>query len=357
MLAGCGAGAEFHRFTGRTMGTEYAVTASGGSRCNGALSGPVEAELHGVNAQMSTWETGSELSRFNRTQAGEWVPVSADLAGVVALAQDLAQQSGGAFDVTVGSLVEIWGFGARARSGVPGSEEIAESVAQSGYRSLDARLSPPALRKRVDGLRADLSAIAKGHGVDRLAALLDGMGCTDYLIDIGGEVRVRGRNPEHRPWRIAVEMPATGFEAAAGPVLSLSGGAVATSGDYRNFRRLGDERYSHTIDPRTGRPVTHNLASVTVVAATAARADGLATLINVLGPDDGLAFARRRGIAALLLVREESGLDRRYTDAMRAHLHPPLHAQKRQNDRLGEREGVPLEERAFSGSARGYAEK
>ena len=323
MLAGCGAASEFHRLAGRTMGTEYAVTVSGGSGCNGSLPGLVEAELHSVTAQMSTWQPDSELSRFNRAPSGAWVSTSADLAGVVILAQDLARQSEGAFDVTVGPLVDLWGFGVLQRQGVPGTEEIAETAATVGYRYLEARRSPPGLRKLVDGLRIDLSGIAKGHGVDRLAALLDSRGCTDYLIDIGGEVRVRGLNPRRMPWRIAIEMPEAGGGVASGTVLSLSEGAVATSGDYRNFRTVGAARFSHTIDPRTGRPVAHDMASVTVLAETAALADGLATLINVLGPGDGLAFARRRGVAALVLMRREGGLDRRYTEAMRDHLGRP----------------------------------
>ena len=323
-LAGCGAEEmEFHLLAGRTMGTEYAVTMSGGSDCGDALSGPVKAELQNVNAQMSTWQADSELSRFNRAQAGEWIPVSVDLAVLVALAQDLAHQSDGAFDVTVGPLVDLWGFGAPERPGIPDSEEIAEAVARVGYRLLDARRSPPGLRKKVDGLQVDLSAIAKGHGVDRLAVLLDGRNCTDYLIDIGGEVRVRGLSPRRAPWRIGVEAHAAGPATNAAPVLSLSQGALATSGDYRNFRRVGDERVNHTIDPRTGRPVIHDMASVTVLAETAALADGLATLINVLGPDEGLAFAQQRGIAALALVRSKGGLERRYTEAMRDHVGNP----------------------------------
>ena len=249
--------------------------------------------------------------------------VSEDLAGVVTLAQDLARQSDGAFDVTVGPLVDLWGFGVRERQGLPGTEEIEETAATVGYRFLESRRSPPGLRKLVDGLRVDLSGIAKGHGVDRLAALLDARGCTDYLIDIGGEVRVRGLNPQGVPWRIGIELPAAGGGVESGTVLSLSEGAVATSGDYRNFRTIGGTRFSHTIDPRTGRPVAHDLASVTVLAETAALADGLATLINVLGPDDGLAFARRRGLAALVLMRREGGLDRRYTETMRDHLGNP----------------------------------
>ena len=316
LIAACGPAREYHRIAGETMGTEYAVTLSGGSACTAEVSNQIEMELRAVNAQMSTWRPDSEISRFNAAPAGKWMPVSAELAGLVALAQELARESGGAFDVTVSPLVDLWGFGVRARSGLPAAEEIADAATRVGFRYLEARPSPPALRKERAGLEVDLSAIAKGHGVDRLAALLDGRGCTDYLVEIGGEVRVRGMNPLGAAWRIAVDVPGS----SAGPVLRLTEGALATSGDYRNFRTVGDTRYSHTIDPRTGRPVAHEMMSVTVMADTAALADGLATLINVLGPADGLAFARRRGIAALALVRHEGKLDRRYTEAMRDHI-------------------------------------
>ena len=201
----------------------------------------------------------------------------------------------------------------------PSAEAIAAALRRVGWRRLDARLDPPALRKRAEGLSLDLSAIGKGHGVDRVAARLDGLGCSSYLLDIGGEVRTLGQGPKGGPWRIGVDPP------DGGPpqwVLRLSGQSAATSGDYRNFRLLGGRRLSHTIDPRTGKPVGHALASVTVVAASAAQADGLATAIQVLGPDAGWHFAHREGVAALLLVRGESGFEHRYTDSMSQFLEP-----------------------------------
>ena len=319
-LAGCLPGGGFHRSAGQTMGTEYAVAWSGGADCAPGLARLIEAELQSVNAQMSTYLRESEISRFNRAPAGEWVPVSAELAAVVALALDLSQQSGGAFDITVGPLVRLWGFGAEARDGLPAAPEIEAAAARVGYRRLSVRMAPPALYKRHPGLRLDLSAIGKGHGVDRLARLLESRGCDDYLVDIGGEVRARGSNRHGEPWRIGIETPGGDAAGAVEAVLRLSAGAVATSGDYRNFRLVGETRLSHTIDPRTGWPVAHDMASVTVVADSTALADGLATLINVLGPGAGMAFAERRGIAALALVRRDGGFEQRYTRAMRGYL-------------------------------------
>ena len=369
-LAACGPASEFHHSTGRTMGTEYAVTWSGGTDCTPALAHRLEAELHRVNLQMSTYLPDSELSRFNRGPVGKWMPVSAELAAMVVLALELSRRSDGAFDVTVGPLVNLWGFGAEERGGLPTAAEVEHSASRVDYRLLEVRASPPALRKRTADLYVDLSAIAKGHGVDRVAGLLENHGCGDYLVDIGGEVRVRGLNPHGERWRIGIQTPgsarghpshkesASGHpsqnESASGhpshkeedveqvlvsasrewarqrlpshkeegveQVLVLSAGAVATSGDYRNFRLVEGMRLSHTVDPRTGWPVKHPMASVTVVAESAALADGLATLINVLGPVDGLAFASDRQIAALALIRRQGMFEQRYTDPMRDYL-------------------------------------
>lgn len=300
------------------MGTQLALTHAG---CNGDVQAAVVHELQQVDAQLSTWRPDSEVARFNASAAGEWFPVSARVAGLALEALALSRRSGGAFDLTVAPLVQLWGFGPHAPVGesVPGAEAIAAAMQRVGWQQLEARLDPPALRKRVDGLSLDFSAIGKGHGVDRVAERLNGLGCRSYLIDIGGEVRTLGQGPRGGPWRIGVEQPDGG---AVQRVVRLSGQSAATSGDYRNFRVLDGRRLSHTIDPRVGEPVTHALASVTVVAASAAEADGLATAIQVLGPDAGWRFARREGVAALLLERSESGFERRYTESMSQFLQP-----------------------------------
>lgn len=300
------------------MGTQLALTHAG---CDGDVEAAVVHELQQVDAQLSTWRPDSEVARFNASAAGEWFPVSAPVAAVAVEALALSRRSGSAFDLTVAPLVQLWGFGPQAPVGesVPGAEAIAAAMQRVGWQQLEARLDPPALRKRVDGLSLDFSAIGKGHGVDRVAVRLDGLGCHSYLVDIGGEVRTRGRNSTGRPWRIGVEQPDGSLPQW---VLRLSGQSAATSGDYRNFRLLDGRRLSHTIDPRVGAPVSHALASVTVVAASAAEADGLATAIQVLGPVGGWHFARREGLAALLLVRSESGFERRYTESMSQFLQP-----------------------------------
>ena len=311
-LSACGQGPAYRHYRGEAMGTQVALTHAG---CAGDVDAAVVQELRRVDAQLSTWRPDSELARFNASAAGDWFPVSAPVAAIAVEALALSRRSGGAFDVTVAPLGQLWGFGpqAPAEASAPSAEAIAAAMGRVGWRRLEARLEPPALRKRVDGLALDLSAIGKGHGVDRVAERLDRLGCRSYLVDIGGEVRTLGQSPKGGPWRIGVEQPDGG---APKWILTLSGQSAATSGDYRNFRMLGERRLSHTIDPRDGRPVSHRLASVTLVAGSAAQADALATAIHVLGPDAGLDFARRQGLAALLLVRGDGGFEGRHTGPM-----------------------------------------
>ena len=317
-LGACGSPSAYHHYRGEAMGTVVALTYAG---CAGEVEAAVVHELQQVDAQLSTWRPDSEVARFNASAAGEWFPVSAPVAAVTLEALSLSRGSGGAFDLTVAPLVRLWGFGpqAPADQSVPDAATIALTMRRVGWRKLEARLDPPALRKRFDGLSLDFSAIGKGHGVDRVAERLNRLGCRSYLIDIGGEVRTLGQGPRGEPWRVGVEQPDGG---AVQWVVRLSGQSAATSGDYRNFRMLDGRRLSHTIDPRAGAPVSHALASVTVVSASAAEADGLATAIQVLGPDAGWRFARREGLAALLLLRSESGFERRYTESMSQYLQP-----------------------------------
>jgi len=237
---------------------------------------------------------------------------------VVQAALDVSRTTDGALDVTVGPLVNLWSFGPESREpAVPSPAAIAERLAAVGWSRLEVRLDPPALRKRSGELEVDLSAIAKGHGVDVLAGLLEARGCLDYLVEIGGEVRVRGHRADGAPWTIGIEAPDTGARRVA-EVLTPGDAAVATSGDYRNFFEAGGKRYSHTIDPRTGRPIEHGPAAVTVVADTCTLADAMATALMVLGPEAGRALAVREGLATLFFVRRNGGLERLTTPAFDA---------------------------------------
>ena len=311
VASGCG-GENYHSLDGQTMGTSYRVVA----RCPLALDpARIEAVLSGVNASMSTWDDDSEVSRFNASPVGEWMALSAPFTQVLGTALTLSAMSDGAFDVTVGALVDVWGFGPVAAREWPDGAEIEAALARTGFRHLE--LSGNRLRRTGD-VRIDLSAIAKGYGVDAVAADVAGQGCTDYLVEIGGEVRVRGQSPRSEPWRLGIEAPDE--SGSAHRVFTLNEGAIATSGDYRNFFARDGKRYSHTIDPRLGMPVEHALASATVVHPSAMWADGYSTLIAVLGPEAGFAFAESRDLAAYLLVRREDRLEPRVTTAMAALL-------------------------------------
>lgn len=308
LVAGCSDGDEYQRYGGSTMGTYYEVTA----RCPDDVAGVIEATLQAVNAEMSTYLADSHLSRFNRAGAGQWFAVPATVVQVVTAAAELSRQSDGAFDVTVGPLVNLWGFGPEEAAGIPAAESIAAALADIGHERLTARHQPPALRKSGT-LYVDLSAIAKGHGVDRVVEDLRAAGCQDMLVDVGGEVRGSGMSPAGRRWRIGVEVPDPGSRGGIQRIVSLAEAALATSGDYRNFVEIEGRRYSHTIDPRTGYPVEHDLASVTVLHESAMWADGYATVLSVLGPEAGMEFAETHGLAALFVVREAEGFQERYT--------------------------------------------
>ncbi len=323
LLCACTPEPEVWRFDGATMGTTWHVTLvdpPAGLARESAAAG-IDAALERVNAQMSTYRADSEVSRFNRAAPGEWFAVSADTAEVVATALAVHERSAGAFDITVGPLVDLWGFGAgsKRRARVPAPDEVAAVAARVGSAALRVRAEPPALFKAADR-EIDLSAIAKGYGVDRAALWLEGNGVANYMVEVGGEVRTRGRNPQGRKWRIGIEAPELLQQGRAITAVALSGESVATSGDYRNYFEAGGRRYSHTIDPATARPVEHALASVTVVAADCKTADALATAIDVLGPDQGLAFAERENLPVYLLVRAGAGFESRHSPAFGPYL-------------------------------------
>lgn len=303
--------AQAHVFQGPTMGTTYVVkvVVKGGlsEERKSYLHELIEGELEGVNAKMSHYLEDSELSRFNRSRETTPFSLSEDTWEVFRHAQELSELSGGAFDITVGPLVDAWGFGPPGRPSQPPSDiMIAGLVEQVGYTKLE--LDPEALtvRKSEPNLRCDLSAIAKGYAVDLVAEALDKEGLTDYMVEVGGEVRTRGANDSGQSWRIGIERPLAG-DRALQRIVGLSGFSMASSGDYRNYYEMDGKRVSHTIDPRTGRPITHRLAAVSIVEELCVRADGLATALMVLGPEEGYRLAVENDMAVLFLVHDGEG--------------------------------------------------
>ncbi len=318
--AGCSDSlAQWSKFSGSTMGTVYHITAECPS---GKLQqADIARELDWVNNVMSTYIHDSTLSRFNRSGIGSWMTVEAELLQVIEVALELSQSSGGAYDITVGPLVNLWGFGAQSNGAgnPPSKRQISQAMESVGYTSIKTRLQPPELLKQIN-LYLDLSSIAKGYGVDRVAELLSRYQCENYLVDIGGEVRTRGFSPKTRSWRIGIEVPEAESFGAINRIIELPDVAVATSGDYRNFLEWDGTSYSHIIDPRTGYPVTHNLASVTVLHPSAMKADALATLLTVLGPDEGWQYAQKYKLAVLFVWRTNSGFEQRHTQSFAPYL-------------------------------------
>ncbi len=313
LLAGCDSDPVIIKFSGPIMGTQYhvSVVESEGIRLDKAgqqaLAEGIKNSLVDVDLKMSTYKQHSELSRFNQMGAGEWFPVSTDTALVVEEALQIAALSGGVFDPTIGPLVNLWGFGPDLRPDqVPSEAELALAFERVGYQSVAVKgveSDSPTLRKDKD-IYLDLSAIAKGYGVDQVARYLDQQGFRNYLVEVGGELRLKGRKPDGSTWRIAIEKPSTTGQVVQ-EVLAVTDVSVATSGGYRNYFEADGQRFSHTINPLTGRPITHKLASVTVLHPSCATADAMATALMVMGPEKGLAFAREQGLAVYMLVKAE----------------------------------------------------
>ena len=244
--------------------------------------------------------------------------VSSETFQVLLGAEEISLLTEGAFDVTAAPLIDLWGFGPmQPPDTVPAEEAISRARDRMGYQKLVLDADSLTIRKLDPRLRCDLSAIAKGYAVDLVAEALAREGIADYIVEVGGEVRTGGKNDAGDAWRIAIERPVPG-EQVIQRIVPLSGMAMATSGGYRNFYEREGTRYTHTIDPRTGRPVTHDLASVTVVDELCVRADGLATGLLVLGPEEAYSLAVEHDLAALFLVAEEGGFSERVTPAFEA---------------------------------------
>lgn len=326
LLTGCGGRRLETVMTGATMGTTYSIkyvapTESGRTPDAATISKEIEARLDEINGLMSTYRTDSEISRFNAFQETTPFKVSKKLMDVLEMAQGVSKMTDGAFDITVGPLVNAYGFGAGEKSDhLLTRAEVDELLKRVGYRLLE--LDPEALtiRKKRPDIYVDLAAIAKGYGVDEVSDILEANGVTDYMVEIGGEVRAKGRNAQGLTWQIGVEKPVEDKREIQ-RVIPLSGEAVATSGDYRNFYMSESRRVSHMINPKTGRPVSSNLGSVAVVHDRCAMADALATAFMVMPPKEAFEVAEKEEIAALFLFREpDNTIFEKTTFAFRQHM-------------------------------------
>ncbi len=306
LAAACGRSSPELVLSGPTMGTTYTVkvTAAPASVDSARLRATVDDVLAQIDQSMSGYRKDSEVARFNASASTQWYDVSADLAAVVQASLDISEASDGAFDITIAPLVAAWGFGpAGEPEGLPSAEQIAQIGTTVGYRNLHVRLDPPALRKDLAALTIDLNGIAPGFAVDLLGQRLQALQIDNFIIDIGGEIRARGHNARGEAWHIAIEHPVDTQRAPYASV-RLDGVAVSTSGEYRDYYERDGKRYSHTIDPRTRRPLDRKPGSVVVVAPSTAQADAWATALNVLGPRDGFSLATQRHLPVMFIERE-----------------------------------------------------
>nr|ACP17915.1 putative ApbE-like lipoprotein [Pseudomonas nitroreducens] len=315
-LGGCGQSVE--RFGGPAMGSSYMVqyVPTGQSPDAAKLKAEVESILAGLDEQFSTYRDDSVVSRFNAQPAGACMALPADMLALWRYGESLSQQSGGAFDLTVEPLMNLWGFGPQSRTEqVPDAGALERERARVGHQYL--HLDGDRLCKSVNS-QLDFDSIVAGYAVDKVGARLAELGLKDYLVEITGELKAVGRKPDGTPWRIALEVPSGERERQVERSVAVDGFGLSTSGDYRNYFEEGGQRYSHTFDARSGAPVRHALAAVTVADAQALRADGLSTLLMVLGPEEGYTFAERNGLAAFFIVRQGEGFVTRATPRFEA---------------------------------------
>lgn len=335
VVGGCSEKPEQLVFNGMTMGTSYQVKviADDNSASIQNLDEQIKNRLDALNQIFSTYIETSELMQFNQAQIEQPQAISEDMQIVMSIAQEIYDLTDGAFDPTVAPLVNLWGFGPKESGDIiPQPEQIQYARSLIGLNYLVLKKKTKEAQRERD-IKLDFSAIAKGYAVDAVADLLESSGIEHYLVEVGGELRAGGHKQNGDLWRIAIEKPSSLNESleqmslehvplkqVVQQVLSLQNVAVATSGDYRNYFEKNGKRYSHTIDPRTGYPVDHGLASVTVIEKTAVRADALATAMMVMGPEDSLILAEEYNIPVYILVKEADGFKVQYSKAFAHYL-------------------------------------
>lgn len=306
-LSACFNFAKQVQINGHTMGTQYHITIVTKKKSPpiDKLKKQIDYLLIAINQQMSTYINNSEINKFNRYKKTTEFPISNEFAYVVEAALDISKQTKGAFDITVSPFIDLWGFGSKTQYATPTKEKIQTLFAYVGFQHLTVKSNPVALQKDNIKVKINLSAIAKGFAVDKISDFLEKQGYQNYLVEIGGEVRSKGDNSSGKKWRIAIEQPKLN-KNIVNRIITISDKAVATSGDYRNYFIKDKVRYSHTINPKTGSPVKHKLASVTVINDSAMYADGYATALMVMGEKIGKEFAKKQNIQVNMIIRNSN---------------------------------------------------
>ncbi|UWF51214.1 FAD:protein FMN transferase [Pseudomonas sp. N3-W] len=313
-LLGCGNGDSMESFGGPTMGSTYSIKYVRNKGLPGPKEVQVEVEkiLADVDRQMSTYRSDSDIEHFNDLPANRCQTLPAPVLELVRLGEQLSEQSEGSYDLTVEPLMNLWGFGPQGREEkVPTAQALAEVMQRVGYHHL--RIDGDQLCKDA-AVEVDFNSIAAGYTVDTIAAKLEAMGIHNYLAEATGELKAAGKKLDGSAWKIALEEPRDDQQVAQ-RIIDVDGYGVSTSGDYRNYFEQGGQRYSHTFDARTGAPITHNLASVTVIHPSTLMADGLSTLLLILGPERGWDYAEKHGIGAFFVIRADTGFVTRTNQA------------------------------------------
>nr|WP_321271395.1 FAD:protein FMN transferase [uncultured Tolumonas sp.] len=311
---------------GRTMGTFYGVKVvgdfPGGQQ---ALQTQVDSLLKHYNDEISTYDPNSSLSKFNQQQTTAPFPVSQDMADIVISAVRVGQRTQGVLDVTVGPLVNLWGFGPDKRPvKIPTDAQITAARQRVGIQRLhvDVSADHAELRKDIPTMYVDLSTVGEGFGADKVADFLESRGVHNYLVEIAGASRSRGVNAKGEPWKLAIQKPTDELDEVQA-IVKPDGRAISTSGSYRNYYELDGQRYSHIIDPATGKPITHRLVSATVITPTALEADGLDTALMVMGPEKALAFAKQQHLAVYLVIKTDNGFKALHSESFEPYLVKP----------------------------------
>ncbi len=320
LFSGCGKSPDIWHLEGKTMGTRYHITIINPPHeiSQNKLNASIDKTLVHINQLMSTYIDDSELSRFNNHPVGEWFTLSPETFDVIQYSLELSEKTDGKFDITISPLIRLWGFDKDKLLTFPDEKTIENTKQNIGWQSLTINKTSRSIKKNKP-LSINLSAVAKGYGVDHIAKLLEAQGINHYLVEIGGEIRVKGKNANAEKWRLGIETPSL-LQTGVQQVVSLSDQAIATSGDYRNFFEHDGVKYSHTIDPKTGKPAHHNIASLTVIAHTAMEADGIATALMVLGEKQAIAFANRYNIPVYMLLYKEDVFTTCYSKEFRQYI-------------------------------------
>jgi len=312
-----------YKINGFTMGTTYSIKISNYNLSFKpdlkSLKISVDDELKRINEIFSTYIPDSDISKFNSYKKTDWFKTSEELINLVDIALNISKQSDGYYDITVGPLVNLWGFGPKnPMREVPKKSVINDLLKIVGYKRIKVNKKLNQIRKEIPDIYIDLSSIAKGYGVDKISDLLLKKGFKNFLVEIGGEVKTNGVKSERDDWLVGIASPNNGF--SINKVIKLKNMSMATSGDYRNYFEKNGIRYSHTINPKTGYPIRHKLASVSVVNKSCTLADAYATAIDVMGEEKGMKFANKNKLAVYMILRKNKGFIVTYSECFEEYL-------------------------------------